>query len=59
MNIVFAKERTIESIHEALLEGRSVAYSNNFLYGDKIFLEAIFRKSVKVETKSNMVKPHL
>ncbi len=56
MNIVFAKERTIESIHEALLEGRSVAYSNNFLYGDKIFLEAIFRKSVKVETKSNYGK---
>jgi hypothetical protein len=56
MNIVFAKERTVESIHEALLEGRSVAYSNNFLYGDKIFLEAIFRKSVKVETKSNYGK---
>ena len=56
MNIVFAKERTVESIHEALLERRSVAYSNNFLYGDKIFLEAIFRSSVKVETSTNFDK---
>lgn len=56
MTIVFAKERTLESIHEALLERRTVAYCNNFLYGDSRFLEPIFTQSVTVETKTSFNK---
>ncbi|MEN6618474.1 MAG: histidinol-phosphatase [Rikenellaceae bacterium] len=50
MTIVFAKERTSESIHEALKEKRSISYCNDHLYGDKKYLEEIFHKSIVIET---------
>lgn len=46
MTIVFAEERSVESIHEALLDRRSVAYCRDHLYGDEKYLEAIFHESV-------------
>jgi len=56
ITVVFAKERTLEAIHEALIERRTIAYCNNFLYGDISFLEAIFKKSIVIETKTNFEK---
>lgn len=56
ITIVLAKERTLESIHEALIARRSIAYCNNFLYGDISFIEPIFKKSIIIETKTNFEK---
>jgi predicted metal-dependent phosphoesterase TrpH len=50
MTIVFAKERTPESIKEALKERRSVSYCNDSLYGDKTLLEALFHASIDIKT---------
>ncbi len=50
MTIVFAKERTPESIKEALKERRTLSYCNDSVYGDKALLEALFHKSIETET---------
>ncbi len=38
MNLVFAKERSEESIHEALKEGRNAVFAEGKVYGDAGFL---------------------
>jgi len=50
MTIVFAKERTSESIKEALKEKRTISYCNDSLYGDSELLEALFHKSIEIKT---------
>jgi len=52
MTIVFAKEKSAESIREALEERRTVSYCNEMLIGDKVFLEEIFKKSIQVSFQS-------
>jgi hypothetical protein len=46
VTIVFAKERTLDSIKEALFTGRTAVYSANNLYGDEQFLKPVFEESV-------------
>jgi len=46
MTLVFAKERSPESIREALLAGRTLVYFKNLLIGEKEFLEPIFQQSL-------------
>ena len=46
MNLIFAKERTIESIKEAMFAGRSAAFFDNKLAGKEEYLKAIFEASV-------------
>jgi hypothetical protein len=46
MTLVFAKDRSLKSIHEALTENRTLAYFDNKLAGKKELLEAVFKASV-------------
>jgi hypothetical protein len=49
ITLVFAKERSIEAIKEALFARRTVVYSNNFLYGKKEYLEPLFYNSIFIK----------
>jgi hypothetical protein len=49
MTLVFAKERSIEAIKEALFARRTIVYSNKFLYGKKEFLEPLFYNSIFIK----------
>ncbi|MEX0321002.1 MAG: Sb-PDE family phosphodiesterase [Puniceicoccaceae bacterium] len=48
MSLVFAKERTAESVRQALEEGRTVAWSTKMLAGKEKWLTALFHASVSV-----------
>jgi 3',5'-nucleoside bisphosphate phosphatase len=48
MTLIFAKERSLEGIKEALFDRRTVAYYDNKLIGKSKFLEAIFFNSILV-----------
>jgi hypothetical protein len=50
MTMVFAQERTLESIKEAILDRRTAVYFGDTLVGNEKFLKAIFEKSLKVKT---------
>ncbi|MFH1195506.1 MAG: Sb-PDE family phosphodiesterase [bacterium] len=49
MTIVFAKEKTLESIREALEERRTVAYYKNILIGREECLRPLFDNSLIIE----------
>lgn len=49
MTLVFAENRSVEAIHDALKARRSVAYANNLLAGDPKWLLKLFRASLKIE----------
>jgi hypothetical protein len=46
--LVFAKEKTLESVKEAMFAGRTVAYANNILVGKPEFLLELLKKSLIV-----------
>ncbi|MDD4645699.1 MAG: Sb-PDE family phosphodiesterase [Bacteroidales bacterium] len=48
MTIVFAKEKTSEGIHEALLDHRTVVYFRDTLAGDVKNMEPLVRQMIKV-----------
>ena len=49
LTLVFARERSAESIREALFARRTAVYSADRLMGDEQFLRPIFERSVSVE----------
>ena len=49
MTFVFAEERSVEAIHDALKARRTVAYANNLLAGDSKWLLKLLRASLKIE----------
>jgi 3',5'-nucleoside bisphosphate phosphatase len=49
MTLVFARERTLASLKEALFEGRTVVWYQNRLIGRREWLEPLFHASVEVE----------
>lgn len=49
MTLVFAKERTLESLKEALFAGRTLACFNHHLVGKEDFIREIVRKSLSVK----------
>lgn len=52
MTLVFAKERTIPSIQEALLAGRTAVYFNEMVIGKEEYLKQLFENSIEtIETK--------
>lgn len=51
MTLVFAKERKLESIVEALKDKRTVAFQGNNLYGNEKFLGEIFSNSILINKK--------
>lgn len=56
LTLVFAKERTEESIKEAMFAGRTAVYFGNSIFGKAEFLEAIFHESVQIEALSEVKK---
>lgn len=52
MTLVFAKDRSIESIRDALFDRRTVVYLKDRLIGDEKFLKALVDASTDVLTKS-------
>ncbi|HUS72109.1 MAG TPA: Sb-PDE family phosphodiesterase, partial [Sedimentisphaerales bacterium] len=52
LTLVFAKERTVESLHEALLSGRTAVWLENRLIGRSDYLKPLFDRCVTV------AKPH-
>jgi len=49
MTVVFAEERSVDAIHDALKARRTVAYANNLLAGDQKWLLKLFKASLKIE----------
>lgn len=47
MNLIFAKELTIDSLRKALKTGNNIAYSNNNLVGKSELLQALFTACVE------------
>jgi 3',5'-nucleoside bisphosphate phosphatase len=50
LTLVFAKEKSVEGIREALFEGRTVVYSDNKLIGRQEYLDAIYKESLQVKS---------
>lgn len=50
MTLVFAREKTLPALKEALMERRTAVFSSTNLFGDAQFLKPIFDKSVTVKT---------
>lgn len=48
MTLVFAREKTAESIHEALLEGRTAVYHKDLLIAKEEYLKPILNNILKV-----------
>lgn len=48
LTLVFARERTLAAIKEALIEGRTAAWCENRLAGRPQYLEAVFKACVSV-----------
>jgi hypothetical protein len=49
MTLVFARERSLQSLKEAMFEQRTLAYFDNKLAGKKELLEAFFKASISAE----------
>ncbi len=50
MTLIFAKERSIEGIREALFARRTMAFYQDILIGHRNFLDAIFHNSIVIES---------
>jgi hypothetical protein len=48
MNLVFAKAKTAEAIHEALRAGRTAVWFKDQIFGRKQYLEPLFYGSIEV-----------
>lgn len=48
LTLVFAKERSVQGIREALFQGRTAVWIGNDLYARQAYLEPLFRRSVQV-----------
>jgi hypothetical protein len=48
MTLVFARERSIEALKEALIQKRTAVYTGNQLIGGEEWLQQIFERSVSV-----------
>jgi predicted metal-dependent phosphoesterase TrpH/RNAse (barnase) inhibitor barstar len=53
MTLVFAKEKSVKALKEALIAGRTAVWFENQLIGKPNYLHAIFKKSVNID------KPYL
>jgi hypothetical protein len=48
MTLVFAKEKTLEAVKDALVNGRTTIWHNDQLIGKREYLQAIFDKTVAI-----------
>ena len=56
ITLVFATERTLDAIKEALFVGRTAVYSEDRLLGDKQFLKPIFESSIEIAVNQSTIK---
>lgn len=59
INIVFAKEQTLEGLKEAMFAGRFVSYFGNMMAGKAELMEALVRKCLQIkviDAKKNQVE---
>jgi hypothetical protein len=56
MTLVFAKDRTLEAVKDALIDGRTVVYNGNNLMGGEKFLKAIFEESIEIKVNPATIK---
>ena len=56
MTLVFAREKSLASIKEALFDRRTAVYVHGELYGERRFLEPLFERAVEVATPSLSLK---
>ncbi len=52
MTLVFARDNSVESVKEALLQRRTVVYAGDLLIGEEAYLRPLFENSIKLETDS-------
>ncbi len=57
LTLILAKEKTLESVKEALFAGRTVVYWKNDLMGKAEHLSPIFNQSVAIEKTTVEIKP--
>jgi len=57
MTLVFAKERTLNGIKEALFARRTAVWLENNLYGDEEFLSPLFYRSIQIYTPKPDLRP--
>jgi 3',5'-nucleoside bisphosphate phosphatase len=55
VTLVFAKERTLESVKEALLAGRTAAFTENRIRGREEWLRPLFNACVEVSRKGKSI----
>lgn len=59
ITLVFAKERSLESMQEALFEGRTVAVYNDLLVGKAEFLNPLIKASIEVKSAKYINKTQI
>lgn len=59
ITLVFAKERSIESMQEALFEGRTVAVYNDLLVGKAEFLNPLIKASIQLKSAKYINKTQI
>ncbi|MFH2000154.1 MAG: Sb-PDE family phosphodiesterase [Planctomycetota bacterium] len=52
ITLVFARERTVDSIKEAMLARRTAVYFENRIFGQADYLEPLFRESIRIKHPS-------
>jgi len=52
MTLVFARDNSVESVKEALLNRRTVVYAGDLLIGEETYLRPLFEKSIRLESDS-------
>ena len=53
MTLVFAKEKTLESVKEAMFAGRTLAFFNNFLMGKQEFIAPLVKECLTFELEAD------
>jgi hypothetical protein len=53
MTLVFAKEKTLESVKEAMFAGRTLAFFNNFLMGKQEFIAPLVKECLTFELQED------
>jgi len=53
MTLVFAREATPESIHEALIDRRTAVYHEEYVIGEERFLKELFKNALDINIERN------
>ena len=56
MTLVFVRERSEKAIKEALFNGRTAVYTQNFLMGEEQYLKPIFEESIEIIPSPDPIK---